>query len=57
MPYSDYRPDLMGSAELTPSGSLEAGSLQSFTLVCTAGAFGVDDIGSIGCPEPCESIV
>jgi hypothetical protein len=47
MPYSDYRSDLMGSATLTPSGSFEAGSLQSFTLVYTAGAFGVDDTGSI----------
>jgi hypothetical protein len=47
MPYSDYRPDLMGSAMLTPSGSFEAGSLQSFALVYTAGAFGVDDTGSI----------
>jgi Protein of unknown function (DUF3604) len=47
MPYSDYRPDLMGSAALTPLGSFEAGSLQSFTLVYTAGAFGVDDTGSI----------
>ena len=47
MPYSDYRSDLMGSAELTPSGSFEAGSMQSFTLVYTAGAFGVDDTGSI----------
>jgi hypothetical protein len=47
MPYSDYRPDLMGAAALTPSGSFEAGSLQSFTLVYTAGAFGIDDTGSI----------
>ena len=47
MPYSDYRPDLMGSATLTPSGNFEAGSMQSFTLVYTAGAFGVDDTGSI----------
>jgi hypothetical protein len=47
MPYSDYRPDLMGSAALTPSGSFEAGSLASFTLVYTAGAFGIDDTGSI----------
>ena len=47
MPYSGYRPDLMGSATLTPSGSFEAGSLQSFTLVYTAGAFGIDDTGSI----------
>jgi hypothetical protein len=47
MPYSDYRPDLMGTARLEPSGSFEAGSLQSFTLVYTAGRFGVDDTGSI----------
>ena len=47
MPYSEYRPDLMGSASLTPTGSLEAGSLQSLTLVYTAGAFGIDDTGSI----------
>jgi hypothetical protein len=47
MPYSDYRPDLMGSAALTPAGSFEAGSLQTFTLVYTAGAFGIDDTGSI----------
>jgi hypothetical protein len=47
MPYSDYRPDLMGTATLTPSGSFEAGSMQSFTLVYTAGTFGVDDTGSI----------
>src|SRR5436190_19945855 len=47
MPYSEYRPDLMGSATLTPTGSVEAGSLQSFTLVYTAGKFGIDDTGSI----------
>ncbi|MBU2534010.1 MAG: DUF3604 domain-containing protein [Alphaproteobacteria bacterium] len=47
MPYSDYRPELMGSATLEPSGSVEAGSYQSFTLVYTAGRFGVDDTGSI----------
>jgi hypothetical protein len=47
MPYSDYRPDLMGTAVLTPSGSFEAGSMQSFMLVYTAGTFGVDDTGSI----------
>jgi hypothetical protein len=47
MPYSDYRPDLMGSAVLTPSGRFEAGSMQNFTLVYTAGTFGVDDTGSI----------
>ena len=47
MPYSDYRPDLMGSATLEPRGAFEAGSYQSFTLVYTAGAFGVDDTGSV----------
>jgi hypothetical protein len=47
MPYSEYRPDLMGTAQLDPSGSFEAGSLQSFTLVYTAGRFGIDDTGSI----------
>jgi hypothetical protein len=47
MPYSDYRPDLMGSATLDPSGAFEAGSYQSFTLIYTAGAFGLDDTGSL----------
>ncbi len=47
MPYSDYRPELMGAARLEPAGSFEAGSMQSFTLVYTAGAFGIDDTGSI----------
>ncbi len=47
MPYSDYRPELMGSATLEPNGPVEAGSYQSFTLVYTAGPFGIDDTGSI----------
>jgi hypothetical protein len=47
MPYSHYRPDLMGRAVLTPSGTFEAGSYQSFELVYTAGVFGVDDTGSL----------
>ncbi|MGE0768814.1 MAG: DUF3604 domain-containing protein [Hyphomicrobiaceae bacterium] len=47
MPYSDYRPDLMGTATLEPSGAFEAGSLQSFILTYTAGCFGIDDTGSI----------
>jgi len=47
MPYSEYRPDLMGTATLEPTGSFEAGSLQSFTLTYTAGRFGLDDTGSI----------
>ena len=47
MPTSTYRPDLMGTATLEPAGVFEAGSWQSFTLVYTAGPFGVDDTGSI----------
>src|SRR5580704_7088922 len=47
MPYSDYRPDLMGFASLEPSGAFEAGSYQSFMLIYTAGAFGIDDTGSL----------
>ena len=47
MPYSEYRPEFMGTAVLAPSGGLEAGSMQSFTLVYTAGRFGIDDTGSI----------
>lgn len=47
MPYSEYRPEHMGTAMLMPSGAFEAGSLQSFVLVYTAGRFGVDDTGSI----------
>lgn len=47
MPYSDYRPDLMGNAALEPAGDIEAGSLQSFVLTYTAGRFGLDDTGSL----------
>jgi hypothetical protein len=47
MPYSEYRPELMGSATLEPAGRFEAGSYQSFTLTYTAGRFGIDDTGSI----------
>ncbi len=47
MPYSEYHPELMGSAVLSPTGKVEAGSWQSFELVYTAGTFGIDDTGSI----------
>ena len=47
MPYSDYRPELMGTATLEPSGAFEAGSYQEFTLTYTAGSFGIDDTGSM----------
>ena len=39
--------DLAGVAVVTPDGPVEAGSWQSFTLVYTAGRFGIDDSGSI----------
>lgn len=47
MPTSIYRPDLMGSVALSPRDEVAAGSWQSFTLVYTAGRFGIDDTGSI----------
>ena len=40
-------PVLYGSASLSPTGAFEARSLQSFSLVYTAGRFGLDDTGSI----------
>ncbi len=47
MPHSTYLPERMGSAILSPTDAVEAGSFQSFTLVYTAGYFGIDDTGSI----------
>ena len=47
MPYSSYRPELMGTARLLEPGAYEAGSLTCLTLVYTAGQFGIDDAGSI----------
>ena len=47
MPHSHYLPEEMGSAEITPAGSFEAGSSQSFTLTYTAGRFGMDDTASL----------
>ena len=47
MPYSDFRPELMGKATLEPAGPFEAGPYQSLTLTYTAGRFGIDDTGSI----------
>ncbi|MBC8241279.1 MAG: DUF3604 domain-containing protein [Alphaproteobacteria bacterium] len=40
-------PVLYGSVTLTPGGSFEARSLQTFTLVYTVGRFGLDDTGAI----------
>lgn len=37
----------LGTATLSPSGAFEAGSWQSFTLTYTAGAYGIDDSGSL----------
>ncbi|HUJ01704.1 MAG TPA: DUF3604 domain-containing protein [Usitatibacter sp.] len=47
MPHSSYFPERMGRAEISPTGSYEAGSYQSLTLTYTAGFFGIDDTGSI----------
>jgi hypothetical protein len=47
MPHSTYLPERMGTAVISPTGAFEAGSFQSFTLVYTAGYFGIDDTGSI----------
>ncbi|MGE3624887.1 MAG: DUF3604 domain-containing protein [Hyphomicrobiales bacterium] len=47
MPYSIYRPELMGEAKLEPAGRFEAGSWQTFKLTYTCGRFGIDDTGSL----------
>src|ERR1051325_8409937 len=47
VPHSTYLPERMGTAAISPTGAFEAGSFQSFTLVYTAGYFGIDDTGSI----------
>lgn len=47
MPHSTYLPERMGSATLSVTTPVEAGSFQSITLVYTAGYFGIDDTGSI----------
>jgi hypothetical protein len=47
VPHSTYLPDRMGTATLLPADPVEAGSSRSFTLVYTAGYFGIDDTGSI----------
>ncbi len=47
MPHSIYLPERMGTAVISPTDAVEAGSLQSFILVYTAGYFGIDDTGSI----------
>ncbi|MEC9369454.1 MAG: DUF3604 domain-containing protein [Pseudomonadota bacterium] len=47
MPYSEYRPELMGEARIEPDGRFEAGSWQTFKLTYTCGRFGIDDTGSL----------
>ena len=47
MPYNDYRQDLMGEATLSPLGSFEVGTYQTFKLVYIAGKFGLDDQGGL----------
>ena len=47
MPHSTYLPERMGTATISPTGKFEAGSFASFTLVYTAGYFGIDGTGSI----------
>lgn len=47
MQHSQYLPERMGSATISPTGRFEAGSFQTFTLVYTAGYFGLDDTGSL----------
>jgi hypothetical protein len=37
----------LGEVSLSPTGEFEAGSLQTFTLIYTAGRYGIDDSGSI----------
>lgn len=40
-------PKDLGSVDIYPKGSFEAGSFQTFKLVYTAGKYGVDDSGSL----------
>lgn len=42
-----YRPDLMGTVTLSPTGRFAAGSVASFTLTYSCGKFGIDDLGGI----------
>ena len=37
----------LGAVTISPTGSFEAGSYQTFTLTYTAGKFGIDDSGSM----------
>lgn len=45
--HSTYLRDRVGHATITPDGPVEAGSFASYTLVYTAGYFGIDDTGGL----------
>src|SRR3954467_3389404 len=47
MPFSTYLPEHMGSVRLSPPGPFVAGTHAEFTLVYTAGTFGIDDTGML----------
>lgn len=47
MPFSDYRPDLMGSARIDVKGPVICGAWMTLELVYTAGHFGIDDLGGL----------
>lgn len=44
---SAIAPHELGVATLTPVGDFEAGAYQTFTLIYTAGKYGIDDSGSL----------
>jgi hypothetical protein len=45
--HSTYLAERMGTATVTPTDPVEAGSFASFTLTYTAGYFGLDDTGGL----------
>lgn len=47
MPFSTYQRERIGSAAISPTKGLVAGSLEEITLTYTAGDFGIDDSGAI----------
>ena len=47
MPFSRYQPEQMGSARIEPAGARTAGEVDEFTLIYTAGRYGIDDSGML----------
>ncbi|MDC1193942.1 DUF3604 domain-containing protein, partial [Planktomarina temperata] len=47
MPFSTYRPDLMGTATVNVDRPLVCGEWATLNLTYTAGHFGIDDLGSL----------